>query len=74
VLDYAKVRGWRAGENPARWKGHLDNVLPARAKMSKVEQLPWAEVGAFMAEKSARFDVMALLRADEPGLYFPSDP
>ena len=28
VLDYAKVHGWRPDENPARWKGHLDNVLP----------------------------------------------
>ncbi|WP_428487221.1 tyrosine-type recombinase/integrase [Rhodopila sp.] len=53
VLDFAKVHGWRAGENPARWKGHLDNVLPARAKVSKVEHhaaLPWTEIGAFMAE------------------------
>ncbi len=53
VLDYAKVHGWRAGENPARWKGHLDNVLPARAKVAKVEHhaaLPWSEVGVFMAE------------------------
>ncbi len=53
VLDYAKVHGWRTGENPARWKGHLDNVLPARAKVSKVEHhpaLPWGEMGAFMAE------------------------
>jgi hypothetical protein len=37
VLDFAKVHGWRTGENPARWKGHLDNALPARAKVSKVE-------------------------------------
>jgi integrase len=28
VLDYAKVRGWRSGENPARWRGHLDHLLP----------------------------------------------
>jgi len=53
VLDYAKVHGWRTGENPARWKGHLENVLPARAKVSKVEHhpaLPWGEMEAFMAE------------------------
>jgi hypothetical protein len=37
VLDYAKVHGWRTGENPARWKGHLDQALPACAKVSKVE-------------------------------------
>ena len=53
VLDYAKVHGWRAGENPARWKGHLENVLPARGKVAKVEHhaaLPWPEIGAFMAK------------------------
>jgi integrase len=52
VLDYAKVHGWRGGENPARWKGHLENVLPARSKVAKVEHpaaLPWAEIGTFMA-------------------------
>jgi integrase len=53
VLDYAKVHGWRDGENPARWRGHLDNVLPARTKVAKVQHhpaLPWPEVGAFMAD------------------------
>ncbi len=30
ILDWAKVRGLRAGENPARWRGHLDHLLPAR--------------------------------------------
>jgi hypothetical protein len=37
VLDWAKVHGYREGENPARWKGHLDNLLPARGKVRKVE-------------------------------------
>jgi integrase len=52
VLDYAKARGWRAGENPARWRGHVANMLPKRAKVQPVEHhaaLPWREVGAFMA-------------------------
>ena len=52
VLDYAKVRGWRAGENPARWRGHLDHLLPARSKVAAVAHhaaLPWREIGAFMA-------------------------
>src|SRR5689334_6339328 len=31
VLDWAKVRGYRSGENPARWRGHLDKLLPARS-------------------------------------------
>jgi integrase len=35
VLDYAKARGLRGGDNPARWKGHLDKLLPARQKLSR---------------------------------------
>lgn len=53
VLDWATVRGYRKGENPARWKGHLDNLLPAKNKVAVVEHhaaLPYAEIGAFMAE------------------------
>jgi integrase len=37
ILDYAKVRGFRSGENPARWKGNLELILPARAAVSPVE-------------------------------------
>ena len=37
VLDWAKVRGYRVGENPARWRGHLDKLLPARAKVRRVK-------------------------------------
>jgi hypothetical protein len=37
VLDYAKTKGWRGGENPARWRGHLENLLPKRSKVAKVE-------------------------------------
>ena len=36
VLDWAKLRGYRNGENPARWLGHLDHILPAPAKKQKV--------------------------------------
>jgi integrase len=53
VLDYARTREWRDGENPARWRGHLSNLLPARAKIAPVEHhaaLPWREIGGFMAE------------------------
>jgi integrase len=52
ILDWARVRGFRAGENPARWRGHLDHLLPARGKMQKVEHfaaLPYTEIGTFMA-------------------------
>ena len=63
VLDYAKVHGWRVGENPARWKGHLNNALPARAKVSKVEHhaaLPWGEVAAFLADLEKEVGAAAL--------------
>jgi integrase len=53
VLDYAKARGWRDGENPARWRGHVANMLPKRSKVQPVEHhaaLPWQEIGAFMAD------------------------
>ena len=51
VLDWASARGYRLGENPARWRGHLENLLPRRSKVQKVEHhpaLPYGEVGAFM--------------------------
>lgn len=53
VLDWAAFRGYRTGENPARWKGHLEHELPARSKVAKVQHhkaLPYAKIGAFMAE------------------------
>lgn len=53
VLDWATVRGYRKGENPARWKGHLDKLLPAPAKVQKVVHhaaLDYREVGTFMAD------------------------
>jgi integrase len=52
ILDYAKVRGYREGENPARWRGHLDKLLPARSKVRQVEHhaaLPYAELPDFLA-------------------------
>jgi integrase len=52
ILDWAKVRGYRAGENPARWRGHLDKLLPARGKVRKVEHhaaLHYGELPGFMA-------------------------
>jgi integrase len=51
ILDYAKSRGWRAGENPARWKGHMANLLPKKSKVRAVVHhaaLPWAQIGAFL--------------------------
>jgi integrase len=51
VLDWAAARGYRHGDNPARWRGHLDKLLPKRAKMQRVQHHPalaYDEVGAFM--------------------------
>jgi integrase len=63
ILDWAKVRGLRAGENPARWRGHLDHLLPARTKVRKVEHhaaLPYAEAATFIGELRRREGVAAL--------------
>jgi integrase len=57
VLDFTKVRGYRDGENPARWKGHLSNALPALRKVRKVKHhaaLPYAEIGSFIADLRQR--------------------
>jgi integrase len=51
VLDWATARGHRSGENPARWRGHLDKLLPRRSKVQRVEHhpaLPYHETGGFM--------------------------
>jgi integrase len=51
ILDWARVRKYRSGENPARWRGHLDKILPKRSKVQKVRHhpaLPFTEAGAFM--------------------------
>lgn len=53
VLDWATVRGFREGDNPARWRGHLDKVLAKPGKVAKVEHhdaLPIDEMGAFIVE------------------------
>jgi integrase len=51
VLDWAKVKGFRAGDTSARWTGHLDQVFPAISKVRNVRHhpaLPYAQMGAFM--------------------------
>jgi integrase len=53
VLDWAKARGYREAENPARWRGHLDKLLPPRTKVSRVRHHPalaYAEIGLFLTE------------------------
>jgi integrase len=51
ILDAAKGKGWRHGENPARWKGNLKGLLPPKGRMARVEHhpsLPWQQIPAFL--------------------------
>jgi hypothetical protein len=51
ILDWARVRGYRSGENPARWRGQMDQLLPARSKLNSVKHhpaLPYSEIPEFM--------------------------
>lgn len=52
ILSWATARKFRTGDNPARWRGHLDKLLPARRKLKRVEHhpaLPYREMATFMA-------------------------
>lgn len=63
ILGWATVSGYRTGENPARWRDHLDNLLAKRSKVKKVEHhpaLPYEEMGAFMANLREQKGVAAL--------------
>jgi integrase len=69
VLDWARVREFRHGENPARWRGHLDHLLPKRSKVAAVKHhaaLPYDEVPAFIASLHAEVGIAA--RALEFGI------
>ncbi|MCK8788114.1 integrase arm-type DNA-binding domain-containing protein [Roseomonas sp. NAR14] len=77
VLDAAKAGGWRTGENPARWKGHLAMKLPPARKVKPVENhpaLPWKDMAAFMARLAGeagvgplalRFAILTAARSGE---------
>jgi integrase len=63
ILDWATVHNYRQGDNPARWRGHLDQLLPPRSRVQKVEHLaalPYAEIGQFMAELREQDSTSAL--------------
>jgi integrase len=76
ILDWATVRGYRAGLNPARWKGHLSVMLPAPGKVANAghhRALPYAEMPEFMARlrgvegESAQALQFAILTAARSG-------
>jgi integrase len=62
VLDAAKAKGLRSGENPARWRGHLDALLPRRQKLTRGHHaaMPHADVPAFIASLRASESISAL--------------
>jgi integrase len=62
ILDWATVREYRQGANPARWRGHLQTLLPAKTKVRAVEHLPAmpaADIPAFMGELRSRQSISA---------------
>jgi integrase len=77
ILDWATTHQYRQGENPARWKGHLENLLPERSRVAKVEHhaaLPFREIGDFMAQlreqegfaaKTLQFCILTATRSGE---------
>lgn len=76
ILDWAAVREYRQGDNPARWRGHLDKLLPAKQKIRRVKHhaaMAYAALPAFMAELrsldsiSARALEFTILNASRTG-------
>jgi integrase len=60
VLEFAKVKSWRCGENPAAWRGNLRNLLPKRQKLQRGHHaaMPYRDVPAFMETLTTK-DAMA---------------
>ena len=56
ILDVAKVRGFRTGENPARWRGHLELILPRRLSLTRGHRpsMPYEKIPGFMSQLRAR--------------------
>lgn len=62
VIDYASALGIRAGDNPARWRGHLDHLLPKPTKVRAVKHhaaLPHSDIADFMTDLAARNGIAA---------------
>src|SRR4051794_1178563 len=62
VLDAAKAKGFRDGENPARWRGHLDHLLPRPSKLERGHHaaMPYEDVAAFVGQLRSREATAAL--------------
>jgi len=62
VLDAAKAQGLRSGENPARWRGHLDQLLPKRQRLTRRHHaaMPYAKLPTFMSDLQGRQGTAAL--------------
>jgi integrase len=76
VLAWATARRFRGGDNPARWRGHLEHMLAKRSKIAPVKHRPalaYAEIGVFMAELRGHEGIGAkalelqILTATRPG-------
>jgi integrase len=77
ILDWAKVSGFRQGENPARWRGHLDHLLPSKRKVRAVKHhpaVPFKDIPTFMtklqerdgvAQRALEFGILTALRSQE---------
>jgi integrase len=62
ILDAAKARGYRDGENPARWRGHIAQILPVRSRLTRGHHkaMPYDAVPAFVGELQSRKAIAAL--------------
>lgn len=62
IIGWATTSGYRKGENPARWKGHLDNLLATISKASRTKHhpsLPWQRMNDFVTHLRTRAGVSA---------------
>lgn len=76
VLEFAKVKGWRTGENPAAWRGNLRNLLPKRQRLQRGHQpaMPYGDIPDFvsrlrqseaMAARALEFTILTVARSGE---------
>jgi integrase len=77
IIDWATARGYRRGENPARWRGHLENLLPRKSKLRTIQHhvaLPYRDIASFLTElrqekgiavRALEFAILTAARAGE---------